>query len=429
MPRLVNSIPKYRKHKASGQAIVTLGGRDHYLGPYGCRTSRATYDQLIAEYLGANRQFDFAPQVKADTLLVVELLAAYWKFCKTYYVKNGVPTNEQDAIRLIIQDVRTLYESLPASEFGPIALKAVRQRWIKRGQARPTVNKNMRRLTRIFRWAVAEELVPSGTYQALVSVPGLKKGRTQVPEPPPILPVKAETVKATIVFLPRILQDMVRIQLLTGMRPGEICRLRPIDIDRSCDVWEYRPESHKTEHHNRTRIVFLGPEAQGVLSPYLNRDESQQCFSPAENMRHYRRQLSAERKTPLSCGNRPGTNRVASPQRKPRTAYDPNSYRQAVHRACDKAFPPQGELAKKVGESQAMHQSRLSSDQLDQLRAWRKQHRWAPNQLRHAAATSIRKQFGLEAAQVILGHAAADVTQVYAERDADKAREVARRVG
>ena len=42
---------------------------------------------------------------------------------------------------------------------------------------------------------------------------------------------------------------------------------------------------------------------------------------------------------------------------------------------------------------------------------------WAPNRLRHTRATEVRKQFGLEAAQVILGHAKADVTQVYAERD------------
>jgi len=60
---------------------------------------------------------------------------------------------------------------------------------------------------------------------------------------------------------------------------------------------------------------------------------------------------------------------------------------------------------------------------------WRKLHTWHPNQLRHAAATEIRRQFGLEAAQVTLGHAAADITQVYAERDFAKARAVMEVVG
>jgi site-specific recombinase XerC len=64
-----------------------------------------------------------------------------------------------------------------------------------------------------------------------------------------------------------------------------------------------------------------------------------------------------------------------------------------------------------------------------ELAAWRTSHRWHPNRLRHTAATDIRARYGLEAAQVVLGHSRADVTQVYAERDLEKAREVMREVG
>ncbi len=35
------------------------------------------------------------------------------------------------------------------------------------------------------------------------------------------------------------------------MRPAELCILRPADIDRSGDVWVYRPSDHKTQHHGR----------------------------------------------------------------------------------------------------------------------------------------------------------------------------------
>ncbi len=55
MPRLRFKVPKYRKHRASGQAIVTLGGIDHYLGPHGTKASKTLYDRLIAEYLASNR--------------------------------------------------------------------------------------------------------------------------------------------------------------------------------------------------------------------------------------------------------------------------------------------------------------------------------------------------------------------------------------
>jgi site-specific recombinase XerC len=58
-----------------------------------------------------------------------------------------------------------------------------------------------------------------------------------------------------------------------------------------------------------------------------------------------------------------------------------------------------------------------------------KAHRWHPNQLRHAYATQVRKDFGLEAAQVALGHSRADVTQVYAERDVGLAAAVAAKIG
>lgn len=69
------------------------------------------------------------------------------------------------------------------------------------------------------------------------------------------------------------------------------------------------------------------------------------------------------------------------------------------------------------------------AERLTKAHQWREKHCWAPNQLRHSAATEIRKRFGIEAAQVTLGHAAADVTQVYAERDLEKAASVMALVG
>ncbi len=109
--------------------------------------------------------------------------------------------------------------------------------------------------------------------------------------------------------------------------------------------------------------------------------------------------------------------------------YTTSSYRRAIHRACDRAFPPTGDLAKLTGETNKAWRERLGIEGVERLNAWQSKHRWSPNQLRHTAATRIRKDFGLEAAQVILGHAAADVTQIYAERNADKAREVIRQMG
>ena len=62
-------------------------------------------------------------------------------------------------------------------------------------------------------------------------------------------------------------------------------------------------------------------------------------------------------------------------------------------------------------------------------RAWREQHCWHPHQLRHTAATEIRREFGIEAAQVVLGHASLNVTEVYAERNRKLAEKVMQQLG
>ncbi len=77
---------------------------------------------------------------------------------------------------------------------------------------------------------------------------------------PPVLPVDDATVEATLPFLSTVVADMIRFQRLTGCRPGEVCGIRPMDVDRSGEVWVYRPASHKTEHHGKERFIFIGPK-------------------------------------------------------------------------------------------------------------------------------------------------------------------------
>src|SRR6185436_1417463 len=100
MPRLLGKNPSYRKHRATGQAVVTLSGRDFYLGPHGTKASRREYDRLIGEWLAAGRQ---PLHVSPADLSVAELCVRYLKFAKSRYVKNGRPTSEQCAIRAAIR--------------------------------------------------------------------------------------------------------------------------------------------------------------------------------------------------------------------------------------------------------------------------------------------------------------------------------------
>jgi integrase len=132
---------------------------------------------------------------------------------------------------------------------------------VREGIARKTINKQISRIKGMFKWCVAEELVPPSVHQALSCVTGFRKGESGVRETAPIRPVPESVINSTLPHLPAVIADMVRLQRLTGARPGEIVQLRAVDIDRSGVVWEFRPERHKTEHHDRDRVIFFGPQA------------------------------------------------------------------------------------------------------------------------------------------------------------------------
>jgi len=388
------SVPGIRHHKPTGKAVVTLSGQDFYCGTWGTKTALAEYDRRVAEWFARGRR----PVVQDDgqvELTLVELGAAYKKFAKTYYRKNGKATNEVTTIVRAVQVVCEMYGRESAGSFGPLRLQAVQQRMMQLGWCRMQINKQSGRIVRMFRWGVKQELVRPDVAAALREVGGLHKGRTEARESAPVLPVDEGTIQATLHHLPPIVADMVRLQRLTGCRPEEVCLVRPYDVDTIGEVWAYRPHSHKTSHHGRERVIFIGPKGQDVLRPYLLRDKQAYCFDPSEGERKRRQAAHDARVTPITSGNGPGTNVKTKPKRAPRDRYDTWSYGRAIRRAA------------KLAEVET----------------------WSPNRLRHSAATEIRKRFGLEAAQVALGHAAADVTQIYAERDMTKAAAIMAQVG
>ena len=134
MPRIAGtSIPKYRKHRATGQAVVTIGGIDHYLGPHGTKASLIEYDRLIAEWMANGRQANITAD---DGLTIAELIKRYRVHVRQHYVKNGKPTSEQHDIACALRFVRELYHGELVADFGPLALKAVRHKMVEAGYAR-----------------------------------------------------------------------------------------------------------------------------------------------------------------------------------------------------------------------------------------------------------------------------------------------------
>ncbi len=388
MKKPTRRTPRYRRQQRTGRpddAFVELNGRRHYLGRHGSQESKQEYHRLLAEWTCNGGEL---PSDKPD-VTVNSLMLRYCRHAEAYYRSpSGTPTQEIAAIKIALRPLRRLYGRSPVSSFGPRALKAVRQEMVGQGGSRQYINHQIGRIKRMFKWGVEEELVDPSILHGLQAVIGLKLGRCEVPEGPGVKPVPDAFVDAVRPFVSRQVWAMIELQGLTGARAGELVIMRPIDLDTTGRTWLFRPQHHKTAYQGRERTIYLGPRAQAVVQPFMaGRPVEAYLFSPAEAESERRSAMHAARTTPLSCGNKPGTNRKPKPGKQAGERYTTDSYRRAITYACDKAFPAPSEV----------------KDDPIHLEAWRKEHRWHPHQLRHNAATYLRKEFGLEAAQLILG--------------------------
>jgi integrase len=401
-------VPSYRLHKQSGQAVITLTNglgtrRDVLLGKYGTPESRSEYARVIAEWEAAGRTLaapGASPPPQAS-LSVNEAILLFWKHAEQHYRhRDGTPTNELNDFRLSLKPLRELYGHTPAKDFGPLALKAVRERMIESGLCRGVVNQRVGRVRRMFRWCVENELVPSSVLEGLRAVRGLEKGRSRARETEPVKPVPPAFVEAVLPFLRPAVAAMVQLQLHSGMRPGEVVRVRGVDIDMTGKVWLYRPGSdmgpegeHKTAHRGHGRVVPLGPRCQEIIREYLKPDVTAYLFQPRETMEAFRAEQRRNRKTKVQPSQI--WRKKARPKRKPGERYSVGSYARAVRRACVKAGVPH----------------------------------WHPHQLRHTKATEIRREAGLDAARAVLGHRTPTITETYAEIDQQKAAAVMEKLG
>lgn len=410
--------PTYLLHKATGQARVRVDGKDYYLGLFGSPESRAKYDDLIAEWLARNSE-------AANYRLTVEDLALlYLSHAEGFYRKDGEMTSEVSCVRIALRHLVRVHGTCHVRNFGPKKLAEVRKEMIADGVKRKSINLHIGRIRRMFRWGVAEEMFGVAIYQALCTLPGLEEGRSEAVESEPVRPVPQDAIDAVRSYVSEEVWALIQLQLATGARPGEVVIMRGCDLNMSGRVWEYRPRRHKTAHHGKNRVIFVGPRGQAIVRKFLKTDLQAFIFSPKDALVRHRAQLREKRSTPMTpsqARRKPKLN----PKKKAGDRYDTSSYRRAIATACEQAFAMPDELRridKRLPDDVVRQRNELAA-------AWRSEHCWHPHQLRHNAATQLRREAGIETTRCALGLSSVAIAEVYAELDLDKAREVIGKFG
>jgi integrase len=380
VPRITTPTPSYRLHRSSGQAVVTFSGVDYYLGKHGSQESMRKYKNLTNQWLAHGRSLPRSDDW--DDKLVKELLLAYYRDREAKL--SGV---ELSKVRDSLKVVRTLFGEVPARDFSAVHYDSVRRQMIAAGLCISTIRNRLYVIKRMVSWAIVRGFMPDRVLNligALERSAPIRVGQPGVKAPKPVLPVPEEEIAAVMAHVKEPIRTMMHLQLVTGMRPGEVCRLTTGQLDRQSDeTWTYKLASHKTSYRNKDRTIVLGPQSIALLRPFLKADPDAYLFTP---------------KSGYLIGGTPakkpgGRGRKISDNFKPK--YTDVAYATAVVRGCRRA-----------GVSV-----------------------FRPNRIRHTYATKIRHEFGLEAAQVMLGHSRADVTHVYAERNNQVAVEIARKLG
>lgn len=335
------------------------------------------------------------PAVRNPSENALQSLRDIYKFfqshAKAYYRRaDGTPTGESNTIDQAMAPMLDLFGDLPVGELNQASLESARCKMVRDDLSISTINGYVRKIRHVWKWFANKGYVSPSTWHAMCTVSALKPGRAldeggaalSPRSTEPITAVPEAFVLETCEHLPLTLKSMVMVQFFTGCRSTELCIMRPTDIDTSGAIWRYTPQRHKTQHHGKSREVAIGPQAQAWLRPILSRclriDEY--LFKPADAWRERFAEKNADYVPEAPRGG---------------DLFDRTTYARAIARVCKEHGIPH----------------------------------WHPNQLRHAAGTRARKEFGIEAASALLGHSKLSTTEIYAKMQLERADQAAAAIG
>jgi len=412
------------------KAVIYWNGREIYLGPWNgspdeiptavlqryTRTCQELEEQFVAQQLGVS-----IPEPADDEILSIsEAILAYLQHLEHdpdgYRRPDGSLSGHFQQVVRAMAPLNALFGEMPAPQFGARELEVLRTAMVNgswrttpkkyRPWGRDYVNRQVARVIRIFRWCERKGFVGPGRAEHLRTVSPLRRGLSAAHESNQSrILVPLETIETLAGYTSPQVAAMMLIQRLTAARPGEVCRMRGTDIDRSGDVWIYEPDKHKTKHHGKSRRIFLGRRCQETLLPFLVRPPAVPLFSPNEADAWWREHRPPRmRKTVcFPCEQERVAEKKAATRKRLGARltnrygdqYTSGSYRQAIRYAIRRANQDGHSIPD-----------------------------FTPYDLRHSRLTEIEEAHSLEDAAAVGGHSL-DVARVYTHRRDERARRLA----
>lgn len=385
MGRRANPIPKLTEK--DGYARCWANGKYHHFGDAGTPEAERAYREFVAQYaINPN----VSPQSCDLTVLFGDFLSSSdgptTKEGKNRYRMLAKRLGElglRPAYQVSAEDVKLWARSL-SQEKKPDGLTAK--------FTRDSILRMLANLKKVYKHAVTTKKLTRDQADPILLIETLPINEARKKQRR--MPVPRADVEATLAFLTPTVAAMVRLQLMTGMRPSELFLMKPDEVyttgvvvaggmARDLDklgLWAYIPDEHKTAHHGHSWAILLNAKCQELLRPRLGRDKDDYLFKPVESVAESKRITDLDFKR----------SRVGA--RQYNTRYTRQSYAQSVERAAKKANVPH----------------------------------WTPYQIRHLVAQELQLNYGLEYARAVLRQKTISVTANYAGWDFKRAEEVAK---
>jgi len=409
MPRPRSQTPPLRWFEAKQQYCIYLNRKRRLLGT-DKKAAEAERLRLIGQQL-ARPKSSTVPSFSGE-LSVIEAFERYRAYAEKRYADSRARHRIRQAIGAAIADDKRA--AMPISQFDRAVLLEIRDELTARQPAlsRRYINNLATAVKTAISWMVDRRIAPPAVLyevRALKQLIYLECGADA--ERPKVQSVDPAIVARTLPFCPPTVQAMVRLQQLTGMRPGELVIMRRCDVSTSPTqrvdvpcldatvaaeeidgvlIWRYAPSQHKGIWRGKYRVIPIGPEAQAVLAPFLlRREPDEYVFQPMESMKGER-----------------GKNMIRVGQR-----YKVRSYYEAIDRAV------------------ARHNRKLR-DSGRLLFFAEILPNWFPYRLRHSLGTAAAGKIDSDAAGLLLGHSPGSrALNIYVEDSLRKAAEAARKIG